>query len=142
MVQKAQLQGAGDGTAVPAGYIGETLETTAANYTPPDLVNFYSGATLTLTTGVWLVSASGFVSGASGFTGIEARLNIKGAGIYTDGKTNIKQECPTAQYATATFAPQAVVVASGDANKTVVFETRLRGAISPVDIYMVAVRIA
>ena len=70
MTQKALLQSSGDGTAVPAGYIGETINvditssvaTTVAN-TPVDCAQ-----TITLTPGVWKLEAAGQMrmSGAAG----------------------------------------------------------------------------
>lgn len=60
MTQKQLIQGAGDGTAVPAGYIGETIS--AANYGHGDISVATAGQyvhagedTITLSAGTWLL---------------------------------------------------------------------------------------
>ena len=61
MTQKSLLQSAGDGTAVPAGYVGEYLESVlASNVISPVTINSYAntGLTLNLSSGVWLVGFS------------------------------------------------------------------------------------
>lgn len=59
MTQKQLIQGAGDGTAVPAGYIGETISATSYNASDTTLLNgqFVNAAidTITLTAGTWLL---------------------------------------------------------------------------------------
>ena len=63
MTQKTQLQAAGDGTAVPAGYVGQlvssnlsgialSVSTSAWNYSD------CTGLSMTLDSGVWLLSFS------------------------------------------------------------------------------------
>jgi hypothetical protein len=58
MTQKALLQSAGDGTVVPAGYVGERLTASgsqAGNVSGVVTVNLASG--ITLTPGVWIAQA-------------------------------------------------------------------------------------
>ena len=60
MTQKALLQSAGDGTAVPAGYVGQVIQVdlsanTIINSTTESDV---SNLSLSLTAGVWLISYS------------------------------------------------------------------------------------
>ena len=59
MTQKALLQGAGDGTAVPAGYVGESVSinlsgTPVANGTWTG----FAGQNITLTRGTWILIAN------------------------------------------------------------------------------------
>ena len=140
MTQKQLIQGAGDGTAVPAGHIGETL--TATGTLSATTAAYLVGATLTLTTGVWSFSAVGFVSGAAGFTGLQSRLNLKGAASYVNPLTALIQSCPSGGYAHTAFPTQTVVVASADADKTIKFEAATLGANSTANIFISAVRIA
>lgn len=139
MTQKNLLQAAGDGTTVPAGSIGEVLEdrTSASVGT-----SYVDRNTLTLTTGIWLVTGCGMISGAAGATGVGIKLNVKGAASYLNPTTEALQYMPTAQYCTATLPPKFVSVAPGDANKTVVLQAVAIGATSTVSTSLSAVRIA
>jgi len=57
MTQKALLQSAGDGTAVPAGYIGE-IKYQEDNLTPVT-TTFVTGTALLVTKGTWFVQVFG-----------------------------------------------------------------------------------
>lgn len=54
MTQKALLQGAGDGTAVQAGYVGEIRR--AQINASPNTANYVNAANITLNPGVWLIN--------------------------------------------------------------------------------------
>lgn len=59
MTTKAKLQAGGDGTAVPAGMVGEVKTSYGERSFANSMVSarFYSYAALTLTPGVWLITA-------------------------------------------------------------------------------------
>jgi hypothetical protein len=60
MTQKSLLQSAGDGTAVPAGYVGEVVQANlTANQTLVSISDVdLNGLSLSLGAGVWLISYS------------------------------------------------------------------------------------
>lgn len=80
MTQKALLQSAGDGTAVPSGYVGEVISASQAGTTISVTANTWTditGCSITLTAGTWDLNAyvhannsapSGFVYWAAGIT--------------------------------------------------------------------------
>ena len=57
MTQKALLQSAGDGTAVPAGYVGERIAFTSRAVTPTAGGWVATQSLVTLTPGIWLMFA-------------------------------------------------------------------------------------
>jgi hypothetical protein len=58
MTQKALLQSSGDGTAVPAGYVGERLLSSGTEVSlPSGTITTNLGTGITLTPGVWIVQA-------------------------------------------------------------------------------------
>lgn len=122
MAVKAKLVQGADGTAIPAGFAGEKLSATGT-----DVATNTSGlttiATLTLTVGVWSVSACSNSRAAASQTGAVHTLKVKGTGGTTDGKD--KLQCPGQPAGSAhsvTFATQRVTIASGDADKTVLVQ--------------------
>jgi hypothetical protein len=63
MTQKALLQSAGDGTAAPAGYIGERLLSSGTEISlPSGTITTNLGTGITLTPGVWMVQAHSVAS--------------------------------------------------------------------------------
>lgn len=69
MTQKSLLQSAGDGTAVPAGYVGEVLVSTGTGTSSPAASGTWSSIeSLTLTKGTWMVSGVSFCFIPSGST--------------------------------------------------------------------------
>jgi hypothetical protein len=60
MSNKQLLQSAGDGTAVPAGYVGEVISAESNTFTTTGLANNSTTGflSITLTPGTWLISAS------------------------------------------------------------------------------------
>ena len=121
LVSGGTVPGSTSGTSIAAGYVGESLTasagTTFIGTTETDLVS------LTLTTGVWLVSATSFSDGNTGVIGSQAKLYVKGSNsniravdslsAYDDGATGVRMAT------SLTFAPRVVVIASGDANKNI-----------------------
>jgi hypothetical protein len=71
MTQKALLQSAGDGSAIPAGYVGELTARTTVNVTnlTGSTVN---AATLLLTSGNWLI----FFNGQGGGSTVGSRVSL------------------------------------------------------------------
>ena len=60
MTQKNLLQAAGDGTAVPAGYVGQVIEGTSAGLSLSNGASrAQTAAAVTLTPGVWLINGYG-----------------------------------------------------------------------------------
>jgi hypothetical protein len=77
MTQKALLQSAGDGTAVPAGYVGETLSNTTTTTITTSFQNLVS---ITLNKGYWLVF--GYISaGSSSNCLLQARIAVSGSQV-------------------------------------------------------------
>jgi hypothetical protein len=136
-----RILGTTNGVTPVAGYIGQILSgqctTTATNTSSnTDLV------TLTLTTGVWLVSANGQSDNTATQTGFEVSLVIKGTGGVTIGIDQLDPRYPAAQSATFTFANRVVVVAASDGDKTVVVQGKSVTASGSMEAYISAVRIA
>jgi len=106
----------GSGEALPSGAVGEEIRIDVA-LKSCDFGVYTEVATVTLTTGVWLLSAcAGIFSPGTDFTESIQRLNIKGVtGTDTTGTLHIQK----AGRSMTTFANRIVVVASGDADKTV-----------------------
>jgi hypothetical protein len=76
MTQKQLLQGAGDGTAVPAGYIGEKISSVVTNATAPATGTGFVeivARTITLSRGSYIALA--YVA-PSGFTGNVGLLDV------------------------------------------------------------------
>ena len=132
------------GTSISAGSVGESLTasagTTIIGTTETDLVS------LTLTTGVWLVSATSFSDGNTGVIGSQAKLYVKGSNsniravdslsAYDDGATGVRMAT------SLTFAPRVVVIASGDANKNILVRSYTVAGTSGFSGYISATRIA
>ena len=67
MANKQQLQSAGDGTAIPAGYVGEVIETASfSDYTCTTSEENITGASITLGSGVWRIFYSLSVNATTG----------------------------------------------------------------------------
>lgn len=80
MTQKALLQSAGDGTAVPSGYVGEVISASpASNIVPTGSNVIITLASIVLTPGTWMVQGGGrFSNGVtppSSFTGLYGGLS-------------------------------------------------------------------
>lgn len=83
MANKQSLQAAGDGTAVPAGYIGEritwTTPPTSANGITTTTESDWLNATFTIGAGVWLIHVSGnvvLVTGATSGNDVETFIKV------------------------------------------------------------------
>ena len=81
MTQKALLQGAGDGTAVPAGYVGQVIQASpATNITPGASGVNINICSITLTPGIWQINAKASWLSAptppSNFTAIYGGIGI------------------------------------------------------------------
>ena len=142
LVSASGLPGNTTGNAIASGYVGEYLTASGV-----DVATNTGGntaiASLTLTTGVWSVSATSESRAAATQTGAVHTLEIKGTPGTTKGKDYITV---SGQPATAshmiTFATCVVVIASGDSNKTV---RTLQTSVTAAGLgcsYITAVRIA
>jgi hypothetical protein len=78
----------------------------------------------------------------TGTTGINCLLNIKGATGALAGGTQLVQRGPAATEGSVSFVPRTVVVASGDATKTVVLQAKALGSDTDTQGFVSAVRIA
>lgn len=65
MADKTLLQSAGDGTAVPAGYVGEIKRTTFSGVAPSNS-SYVNAASLQLTPGTWILNVKVLGGAASG----------------------------------------------------------------------------
>ena len=141
MVQKAQLQGAGDGTAVPAGVVGTELVfngSATALTSGPTEIGF-----LSLPIGVWLVNAAVYLNDAASSTGANTYMQIKGSSSYTVGDTQLGYGAASSQSTTVTFPIRTVTVqTAGEATETIKIRVQALGANRGVLISIHAVRIA
>lgn len=107
MTQKALLQSAGDGTAVPSGYVGEIYDQTIDVGVTINLNTWTQlGSGFTLGPGVWLISVCGRINGTQAITkgqigwgtGSSPAFGFIGTGVYcaTTGASNISMVAPTA----------------------------------------------
>lgn len=139
----ASIKGDTSGTSPwtgTAGYINETKDN--ANSVSATTSAYSTAATVTLTTGVWLVSGGAYLSSAGSSTGIICRLQSKGATTgYVNGQNQMNQSCAAGGYAQTSFPAQVISLASGD-TKTVNILAYTIGANDTVYGYVNAVRIA
>ena len=91
MPNKQLLQSAGDGTAVPAGYVGQIIQANpAANVTLQTSGNFKDLCSITLTPGVWIVSGTSALSTTGGTVNrIGAAISTTSNGTDTTGSSSI-----------------------------------------------------
>jgi hypothetical protein len=119
------LPGRTDGSAVSAGYIGETL-TDSDSGTTINTSSYTDICTVTLTPGRWLVYSQCGSTGASQ-TGIIANLVTLGTtGTY--GTTNLEQDCAAGGPTSVAFQAQVLDVVSGTATKTVILQMKSKTA--------------
>jgi hypothetical protein len=85
MTQKSLLQSAGDGTAVPAGYVGETLRSLVSSETswPVSTGVWGDFSSLTLTSGTWLINFTFHFSKFDATYGNSNRIDFVGVGVST-----------------------------------------------------------
>jgi hypothetical protein len=114
-----------DGSAVSAGYVGETL-TDVDTGTTINTSSYTDVCTVTLTPGRWLVYAQCGSTGASQ-TGIIGNLVTLGtSGSY--GTTNLEQDVAAAGPSSVAFQAQVLDVVTGTATKTVVLQMKSKTA--------------
>lgn len=85
MAQKNLLQSAGDGTAVPSGYVGETLRSLVSTETSwPVATNVWGDlSSLQLTAGMWIVNLTFHFSKFDSTYGNSNTINFLGVGLST-----------------------------------------------------------
>lgn len=144
MTQKSLLQSAGDGTAVPAGYVGEKRTATIT------AVNVGSGAvdvaTLSLSPGVWIVTCNisiGLGSGAG------ATRHVFNCPANDDGLISSATSFAERATATATVRATAGVVRYVNTSSTITYSIQAQSQNATVvyplttsDTFLHAVRIA
>jgi len=89
MTQKALLQSAGDGSAVPAGYVGEVLSYIFNTNQTTTATNQISLSDQTISAGRWIVFMSGCwqaSNGGTGSTNNTISLRVDGSLRTTNGK--------------------------------------------------------
>lgn len=103
MTQKSLLQSAGDGTAVPSGYVGQvvTWSTAPGTFTVLTTETDWPNATFTLSPGVWLVAFHIQVDGrtpSGAGTEVGATVKVTNSSNVTQGElvcssraTNVSQ---------------------------------------------------
>lgn len=134
------VTGSTAGVAIGAGIVGESL--TARGTATTTTAGITSVVTLTLTVGVWLVSATHYGDNTASQTGYDAYLYIKNATTSTTGTDLLKARYSAGNATSLTFASRVVVIATGDANKTV--EVRAQSVTNNLDSvgYIAATRVA
>lgn len=142
MTQKALLQGAGDGTAVPVGYVGELIE---SNVNSVNVTTTIASATsITLTPGVWDIGAT---------VGINTNANGNGwclIGVSTSSSAVIGSQGKNFTYTgsissigfttSATLTPSRVILTSNTTYHAVIQSNA--NMTSAGHVYIRAVRIA
>jgi len=86
MPQKTLLQSAGDGTAIPAGYVGETkiVNLGSSSFVPSTSLGDVTGLTMTLDSGVWQVKYQATVYLQNNAAATTTFINL----VLTDGSNN------------------------------------------------------
>jgi len=86
MTAKAQLQSAGDGTAVPSGYVGETkvVNLSGTSFVPSTSLADVTGLSMTLDSGVWQVKYQATVYLQNNAAATTTFINL----VLTDGSNN------------------------------------------------------
>lgn len=124
-----------------SGNIGQSLN----QFTGPTAVTSASFATVvtkTLTDGKWLVGGYVTTDNAPGYAGFDAKLVLKGVDPGFGEKNYLIQQVPAGTAATVTFSSQVVVISPEDLNKTVLIQSKARGATSDTYAYIEAVWLA
>ena len=148
MTQKALLQGAGDGTAVPQGYVGENIKnapsgnTAITTFTTTDLTGTNTG----LTPGIWLLigNLGGYGSSTGGNASIDFLIRdaannniVRGQGLWTSGALNTVQSCVSHVVTIAGFTTYKLSVVTSSQGGTGIAATILQNSTA-----LQAVRIA
>lgn len=150
MPQKQLLQSAGDGTAVPAGYIGQIIQVSPASNVTPGA----SGATITLcqitlTPGVWQVHGkASWLSAATPPTGFTALYGGLGIGTPSNWDTKYNFSMYPVQFGSAQTAGVAQPAVLNITSNTIVYlqgsgtYTAVNGAVWSTESVLTAIRIA
>lgn len=129
MAVKGSLTQGNDGTATPAGFVGESISSISGAVTV-DTGGYTQLASITLTVGEWEVYAVGQYYGGT-ITGGNFKLFAKGS------NTNVEvvdlHRVSGSQFGCCSFLPRKVTIVSGDANKTI--QIHAQGFTSGVSFY-------
>jgi hypothetical protein len=147
LVSASGVPGNTTGSAIASGYVGENL--TAGPTTQSFTANgtFNDVVSLTLTTGVWLVTGAGYsAAGGGAVQSIQCRWKPKGTADNTDGKSVLYATSDnTGNRQNVTLNPYYIIVASGDADKTIKIQAAITETGSPSRswvAYISAIRVA
>jgi len=134
------MTGNTSGSSMGAGIIGEML--TASGNASAATGSDTTIVTLTLTTGVWLVSGSLQSDNGATQTGYNALFYQKNTHAGTFGIDFLFARYSAQQAAGVTFAPRVLIIAEADSNKTTQIRARSITAANTCYGYLTAVRIA
>lgn len=142
MTQKALLQSAGDGTAVPSGYIGEVLSSNTSGTTIS--TSGTQSLSLTLTAGIWATYISVTYNGSSTVTGMQMGISTSNSSF---DSTNADAKLfltggSTAGFIAGSIGPRIFTVSSGTTQT--IYTWGVAGGASATSVIMTfkAVRIA
>ena len=123
------------------GYIGQMISDNGINVATntSGLTNIQS---ITLTPGVWLVSAGGQLDNIATQTGGSIYLFVKSVNSATLGMDFIFEEYSAGKGQSYCFIPRVVVIAAADPDKTIVVKAQSETAAGSCWAFITAVRIA
>jgi hypothetical protein len=87
MTQKALLQSAGDGSAIPAGCVGERLDGTWLN--PSNAVGIKNAFSINLTSGTWMIYGKVYMQSAGATGYIEIFCSISTVSNTSDNSSSL-----------------------------------------------------
>jgi hypothetical protein len=134
------LLGSVDGTSVSTGYVTEELNA-AGTGVSVNTSTYTDVVSKTLTAGRWLCSGAVGVNHAASVTGALSLWYSKGVGAATNGKDILYATATAATDGYMTFPPRVVIVASGDADKTIKMQLKSTGANATAEGWINAVRL-
>lgn len=150
MPQKQLLQSAGDGTAVPAGYIGQIIQVSpASNVTPGAAGATITLCQITLTPGVWQVHGkASWLSAATPPTGFTALYGGLGIGTTSNWDAKYNFSMYPVQFGSAQTAGVAQPAFLNITSNTTIYllasgtYTAANGAVWTTESVLAAIRIA
>jgi hypothetical protein len=136
-VSASSVLGSTSGVAPAAGVIGQEISQVTSNTA---FTTEKDSCTVTLTTGVWQINGTVRCGSSSGVNKPLAKWKIKGSTDSTIGKSLVDTASVSTETCSMQMPSQVVVVASGDADKTVV--VRSSNSLSTTqDVWILATRI-
>ena len=116
MTQKALLQSAGDGTAVPQGYVGETLTSNVSSISLGSSASYKTLTSLTLNKGVYLVFAklawSLTSTGLTGLSALAGGISLSNNALDGDGRQRVLIPTSNVTNTDIAVSPRYLVISS------------------------------